>query len=227
MAGLTDITFYDNLDIWQRVEVPGSRAFRLLANYVSDLYVQCLHGYKPPKISRISLCLVAENTPPHCWKTGSIALINYGFSSQAYNALTVDADKALYLLESLQDAVRHLCHAYGWDLAVFEGACHEVKSCDIQFRFMYPEKVARDGKKRAHLLLEKTLTTTFLSVCIDFEGKRVKAQLYEGPNRWWYDPIYAVTKHGRWINNDQFGVKTTRHDFQGWFSLQANKVCVE
>ena len=226
MAGLTDITFYDESVVWQHAGEPERKAFRRLANYISDLYVQCLHGYKPPKIARICIKLEPDNMLPTYWKFGSIVTIKQFFQSQLYD-LMPDAEKASFLLDALQDAVRNLCHQYQWDLEVFDRAYDEVQGRNLLFQFEYPQKFTRDGKKRAHLLLQKTLTTTSLFACIVSEETSVRATLYEGPNHWWYDPIYAVTKYGRWISNDQFGIKTTRHDFQAWFSLQSNRVCVE
>ena len=77
------------------------------------------------------------------------------------------------------------------------------------FRVEYPEKATRDGKRRACLLLEKTVTTTRLSACIAAEGQHVQALLYQGPNWGPYDPVYAVVKHGKWLTRDSFGVLTT------------------
>ncbi|QJX47458.1 hypothetical protein HMJ29_11120 [Hymenobacter taeanensis] len=221
MARLTDLTLHDQFH-----PAEGQRQFQHRANYVSDLYQQFLHGYKPPNTSRISITLVAEQKPTQAWIVGSVAVLDQYAHAPTYDALS-DPAKLSFLLDRLHEAVGNLCRAFHWDEAVFDHAYHQVQKQRFVFRFEFPEKVTRDGKKRAHLLLEKTLTHSRLSACLDAGGSTVRATLYEGPNRWWYDPVYALTKRGKWITNDQFGVHTTCPYFRAWYSLPLGIVGTE
>ena len=221
MARLTDVTLYDEFH-----PAEGQRQFQHRANYVSELYWQCLYGYKPPKTTRISVRLVPDPRPPYPTMSGSVALVNQQVHAPAYDALP-DPAKLHYLLARLHEAVGHLCQAFDWDGAVFAKAHQRVLDDDLKFRFTYPEKVSRDGKNRAYLLLEKTLTTTRLSACVEGEGKHVQALLHEGPNRWWYDLVYHLVHRGKWFTNARFGVHTTRPSFRAWYSLQLGTVRAE
>jgi hypothetical protein len=221
MAHLTDITFYDQYHHFQPTEGPDRFAY--LAHYVSDLYVRCLHGYKPPRTSRISIMLVPEPQIPRAYWVGSIATLTLHAHAPTYNALPVSA-RMRFLLESLHEAVMHLCHAGSWDGKVFEQAYRQVLERDFSFCIAYPEKVSRDRQKRAYVLLEKTVTVTRLSACIDTGGKPIQATLYEGPNYYAYDPVYSLVNQGRWMTNDRFGVRRARPRFCAWYSLQQDAV---
>ena len=221
MARLTDITLYDEFH-----PAEGQLQFQHRANYVSELYWQCLHGYKPPKTTRISIMLVVDQQPRYPSMAGSVACVYQAVHAPTYDAMA-DQDKLRYLLACLHEAVGYLCQTFHWDDAVFADAYQQVLDRDLVFRFAYPEKVSRDGKHRAHLLLEKTLTTTRLVACVKGEGKHMQALLHEGPNRWWYDPVYHVVQRGKWFTNAQFGVHTTRPSFRASYSLQLDTVSAE
>ena len=167
MARLTDITLYDQFH-----PAEGQGQFQHRANYVSELYWQCLDGYKPPKTTRISITLVPDERPVRAWMAGSIALWDQQVHAPTYDALS-DSAKLRYLLDSLHEAVGHLCQAFHWNRAVFTEAYERVVGHDLEFRLVYPEKVSRDGKTRAYLLLEKNLATSRLSACFQGEGEQV------------------------------------------------------
>jgi hypothetical protein len=48
-----------------------------LLNFVSDLYVQKMNGYKPPKTSRITINPAYHDTWNRTWKTGSIVALRH------------------------------------------------------------------------------------------------------------------------------------------------------
>ena len=221
MARLTDITLYDEFHPRE-----GQRHFQQRANYVGELYWQCLHGYKPPKTTRISITLVSDQQHPHPLMVGSLACVYREVHAPTYDALS-DPAKLRYWLEHLHEAVCHLCQAFQWNKAVLARAYQRVLDLDLEFRFAYPEKVSRDGKKRAYLLLRKDLMTTHLFACIDGEGGQVQVLLHEGPNRWWYDPVYHLVHQGKWFTNAQFGVHATRPYFRASYSLQLGTVGAE
>lgn len=218
MAHLTDITLYDQFH-----PAEGQRQFQYNANYVGELYWQCLHGYKPPQTTRISITLVPSPQALCPRMAGSVACIYQPVHAPTYDALAEPA-KLRYLLACLHEAMGHLCETFGWDVVPFAEAHQQVLNRDLKFRFAYPEKVSHDGKRRAYLLLEKTLTTTRLSACVAGEGNHAQAVLHHGPNRWWYDPVYRLVQRGKWFTNARFGVHTTRPSFQAWYSLQHGSV---
>ena len=82
MAHLTDITLYDQFH-----PAEGQRQFQHRANYVSELYWQCLQGYKPPNTARISIRLVMDQQPRSPAMAGSVALINQAVHAPTYDAL--------------------------------------------------------------------------------------------------------------------------------------------
>ena len=121
MASLHDITLYDQFH-----PAEGQRQFQHRANYVSSLYHKCLHGYKPPRTSRISITLIPEQRLPRAWMAGSVAVMDEYAHAPTYDALP-DPAKLRYLLERLHEAVGHLCRAFPWDEAVFEQAYQQVQ----------------------------------------------------------------------------------------------------
>lgn len=121
MASLHDITLYDQFH-----PAEGQRQFQHRANYVSGLYHKCLHGYKPPRTSRISITLIARQRSHGPWMTGSVAVVDQYAHAPTYDALP-DPAKRHYLLDCLHEAVGHLCRAFLWDEPVFEQAYQQVQ----------------------------------------------------------------------------------------------------
>ena len=126
MARLHDITLYDEFH-----PAEGQRQFQHRANYISGLYHKCLHGYKPPKTTRISITLVPDQQLPYPSMAGSVACIYQPVHTPTYNALP-DPAKLHYLLDCLQDAVVHLCHAFPWDESVFKQAYQQAQELQLE-----------------------------------------------------------------------------------------------
>ena len=225
MAGLKDITLYEHATTCFPNGELGRRDFRYLANYISDLYVRCLHNYKPPKTSRVSIHLSPDNQSQRSFKFGSIAIIDQYFSAEQYSGLSEDI-KAIYVLDFIQNVMLHLSQIYEWETAVFENAYQEVIARNLKFCFEYPFKTSRDRKKRAQLIIEKTQSITTVFAHIESIDNISKVKLLEHPNRWWYDPAYAVVKHGTWLDNNRFGIVNSPNS-KVWYSLQDEKVFIE
>jgi len=221
MARLTDITLYD---LFHPAE--GQRTFQQRANYVGELYLQGMGDYKPPKTSRITIDLVSEHRPPYAYRVGSIVQTAQPVDTPWYDGLS-DSEKLHFLLDRVHNAMAYLGRAFGWDAAVLAHAYERATAGGLVFRVEYPEMATRDGKRRARLLLEKTVTTTRLSACIAADGQHVQALLYQGPNWGPYDPVYAVAKHGKWLTRDTFGVRTARPECRVWYALPEGQVCQE
>ncbi|MFC6224437.1 hypothetical protein ACFP2F_14395 [Hymenobacter artigasi] len=126
MARLNDITLYDEFH-----PAEGQRQFQQRANYISGLYLQCLHGYKPPKTTRISITLVPDQQLPYPSMAGSVACIYQQVHTPTYDALP-DPTKLRYLLDRLHEAITHLCQAFPWDAAVFAQAYQQVQELHLE-----------------------------------------------------------------------------------------------
>ena len=226
MAGLKDITLYEHETTCFPNGELGRRDFRHLANYVSDLYVRCLHGYTPPKTSRVSILLSPDNKAQRSFKVGSIATIDQYFPAEKYRELSEDT-KAAYVLDFIHNVMLHLSQVCEWDTAVFENAYQEVIARNLKFCFEYPFKASRDRKKRAQLIIEKTQWMTTLLARIECDDNTLIVKLHEHPNRWRYDPTDAAAKHGKWLDDNRFGLDTSSLNFKVWYSLQDEKVFIE
>ena len=126
MARLTDVTLYDEFH-----PAEGQRQFQHRANYVSGLFWQCLHGYKPPRTTRISITLVSREQAPYASMAGSVACIYQYAHAPTYDALA-DSDKLHYLLNCLHEAANNLCQTFAWDIEVFEHAYQQVKALHLE-----------------------------------------------------------------------------------------------
>ena len=127
MARLTDVTLYDEF-----YPAEGQRQFQHRANYVSGLFWQGLHGYKPPRTTRISITLVSREQPLYASMAGSVACIYQHAHASTYDALA-DSDKLRYLLDRLHEAVDNLCRTFAWDVEVFEQSYQQVKGLHLEF----------------------------------------------------------------------------------------------
>lgn len=126
-----------------------------LQNYVSDLYVQKMYGYKPPKTSRITIQPAFHEIWKRTWKTGSIFDIAPYYSYDEYASFD-KFGKYKYILDLIQTATLQLSDEYHWDKTVFEKAYKEVIDNNFKFKIDYPKKLSRDKSKSANLSIEKT-----------------------------------------------------------------------
>lgn len=62
---------------------------------------------------------------------GSVACIYQQVQAPTYDALP-DPAKLRYLSDRLHDAVVYLCHAFLWDVAVFEQAYQQVQQLQLE-----------------------------------------------------------------------------------------------
>ncbi|HVU99314.1 MAG TPA: hypothetical protein VHE34_29030 [Puia sp.] len=63
---------------------PESRAETGLFNFVSDLYVQHMKGYKPPRATRVTIQPAYYGVWDRCWNFGSIFAIALHRSRKIY-----------------------------------------------------------------------------------------------------------------------------------------------
>ena len=92
-----------------------------LKNFVSDLYVQKMYGYKPPKTTRITIQPAYHDIWTRTWKNGSILAIAPFYSHDEYASFDKKG-KYKYILDLIQVATLQLSEEYKWDRTVFEKA---------------------------------------------------------------------------------------------------------
>ena len=189
-----------------------------LKNFVSDLYLQKMNGYKPPNTTRITIQPAYHGIWNRTWKNGSIVAIAPYFSHDDYLALDKKG-KYKYILDIIQVATLQLSEEYHWDKAVFEKAYKEVIECDFEFNIIYPQKMSKDKRKFGQVVVEKTqkVTSFYLLFTIDNEIKKVK--LFENKNWYWYDIAYELAKNSKWLDTNTFGVYSKKTDKFGYYSL--------
>ena len=194
-----------------------------LQNYVSDLYVRCMNGYKPPKVTRICIQPSFYKIWDRTWKNGSIVSIAPYFEYKKYEGLEKQG-KYLYILELIQDAALQLSEEYGWDKSIFENAYKEVVESNFIFNLSSPSKMSRDKKMVANLSIEKTETITSVYANIQRADSIFKAKLFDKENVFWYDCAYILVKHNKWFDADRFGIRYGKRQINIWYSIKNNEV---
>ena len=194
-----------------------------LENFVSDLYVQKMHGYKPPKTSRITIQPAFHEIWNHPWKFGSIVSIAPYYNYEVYASLNKNG-KYKYILDLIQNATLQLSEEYGWEKDVFINAYDEVINSNFIFKIDYPAKLSRDKKKVAVLFIEKTETVTSVFVKIDANSSTIIKKLFDKKNIFWYDCVYILARHNKWFDSDKFGIGYNKGKLGIWYSLEKNEV---
>ena len=199
----SDITLYTQTSY--KVGTPEYIEEVSLQNFVSDLYVQNMNGYKPLKTSRITIQPAFHDIWNRTWKTGSIVAIAPFFNYDKYLSLDKKG-KLKYTLDLIQSATLPLCEEYGWDKIVFENAYNKVLESRFLFKIEYPTKQSRDKKKTANLIVEKRETITSVYVKIKTDTSTVIKKLFDKENKWWYDCIYILARNNKWFDKEKFGI---------------------
>jgi hypothetical protein len=194
-----------------------------LQNFVSDLYVQMMHGYKPPKTSRITLQPAYHTIWDRTWKNGSVVHIAPFYSYDEYKGLD-KRGKYKYILDLIQGSMIQLSNEYGWDKDVFRKAYREIVENDFKFKIVYPSKTSKDKKKFAHLTLEKTETITSMFVEIENQDTSAKIKLFDKNNLWWYDCAYYLARYSKWFDSNRFGINYVKGKLEIFYSIVENEV---
>jgi hypothetical protein len=220
-APFRDITLY--LPTPHIVGTPQYLEQISLENFVSDLYVQKMKGYKPPKTTRITIQPAFHDKWDHTWKNGSIIAIAPRFNYDEFKILDKQGQYK-YLLDLIQGVTIQLSDEYKWDKTVFERAYNEVIESKFKFKVECTAKQSRDKKKVARLSIEKTETVTSVHVEIETTGSILKIKLFDKKNIWWYDCVYILARHNKWFDNDRFGISYGKGKIDMWYSIARNEV---
>ena len=223
-APFRDITLYSPTET--RVGTDAYKQERALLNYVSDLYIQYMRGYKPPNTTRVTIEPSYYGIWKQTWKIGSLKLIATYFNYQDFLALSKKG-KYLYTLDVIHKSMLELSDEYEWDRAVFENAYAEMIKNDFVFRIEYPSKMSRDRRKAGGIVIEKSdlETTLFVNLITDTAQKTVK--LFHKKNWWRYDKAYSMAKAGKWFDNNRFGIEDKYSKWKVWYDLMTHKVAFE
>jgi hypothetical protein len=224
MFPFTDITLYCSSP--HKVGTDQYNEFSALVNYVSDLYVQCMHSYKPPNTSRVSLQVAPDKMWDRSWKNGSVVLAANYFHYDKFETLK-KREKYQYILDIIQDSMLELSKEYFWDKSVFERAYEEVLKTDFTFNIYYPLKESRDKKKKAQIILSKTEFFTQVFCKLILENEILDVILFEKKNWWWYDSAYKLAKNNKWFDSQRFGISYKPAKLNIWYSITSEKVVYE
>ena len=215
-ARFSDITLYTPTP--HKVGTPEYIEDTSLVNFVSDLYVQKMYGYKPPKTSRITIQPAYHEIWNRTWKTGSILAIAPFYSHDEFVSLDKNG-KYKYILDIIQVSTLQLSEEYHWDKAVFEKAYKEVIESNFEFKIIYPPKMSRDKKKVGQVVIEKTEKRTTFSLLFTIGDSTKKVKLFENTNWFWYDIAYKLVKNSKWLDNNTFGVHLKSNEKFAYYSL--------
>ncbi|THU33015.1 hypothetical protein FAM09_26595 [Niastella caeni] len=215
-APFSDITLYtptpyknDTPEYWEDIS---------LKNYVSDLYVQKMNGYKPPKTTRITIQPAYHNIWNRTWKNGSIVSIAPFYSHDEYVSLDRKG-RYKYILDIIQTATIQLSDEYGWDRTVFEKAYIDIIECDFEFKIVYPAKMSRDKKRIGQVIIEKNEQTTTLNLLLKTGDSTKTVTLFKNRNWFCYDIAYEMAKNTKWLDNNTFGIFSKKSDKFGYYSI--------
>lgn len=220
-APFSDITIYAPTPY--TVGTPEYSEETSLINFVSDLYVQNMNGYKPPKISRITIQPAYYNIWNRTWKNGSIVTIAPFFSHDEFSSLD-KSGKYKYILDLIQTATMQLSDEYIWDKEIFESAYTKTLDANFNFRIEYPAKQSKDRKKSAMFIVIKTETITSAYVDININGIITTKKLFDKKNSWCYDCVYYLARYIKWFDSDRFGIAFGKGKIDIWYSLNNNSV---
>lgn len=220
-ASFSDITLY--IPTTHTVDTPEYLEDVYLQNFVSDLYVQKMYGYKPPKTTRVTIQPAFHGQWVHPWNHGSIISIAPYFNCEDYNILEKKG-KYQFILDLIQSSMLQLSDEYHWEKSVFERAYTEIIESDFNFKIDYPSKLSRDKKKSAKLSIEKTETITTVYSYIEINGTASKIKLLEKKNLWWYDCVYKLCLFNKWIDNDKFGIHYKKGIIEVLYSTEKDEV---
>ena len=197
-----------------------------LNNYISDLYVVNMKGYKPPNTTRVNIQPYYHRIWNRTWKNGSLVDIAPHFDYDKYAFLNKEG-RYQYLLDLIHTAMLQLSAEYQWEVSVFQKAYENVMASRFAFTLDYPAKRSGDKRSAAHVRIEKTETVTSVYILITRDASTEKIKLFDKKNGWWYDSAYTLAKNGKWFDNDRFGMEYKPFRFSVWYSLSQAKVQFE
>ncbi|MBK8368850.1 MAG: hypothetical protein IPL10_16050 [Bacteroidetes bacterium] len=183
--------------------------------YIADMYQTYLHGYKPPKTTRIGIFLGNEkkwNGKP--MKNGTIIHLPAKFDQHKFNSLD-DYNAKNYLLDILHNTIIEHCDELDWDKTVFERSYNEVKEKGFEFVKTYPNIISRNKTNNGQVIVRKNIEQTNIYFLINNH----EINIYSNNNRFWLDPWNNLNNSCKWFDNDTFGVLLGKGQFKLYYSV--------
>ena len=216
----SDITFYVGPG---KVGLPEYNMNISLINYVCDWYVQQMKEYKPPRVTRVCISPSFHGIWSKPMRFGSIVNVAPRFDND-YFELLEKAEKYKYVLDVIQEAMLLGTEEFGWDRSVFEIAYQNILDSNFQFILTYPSKISLNRSITAVFIVEKTDTITSAFVEIRYQGKNIKAKLFDKKNSWCYDCIYYLGSTSKWFDSDRFGFQHEKTKIAAWYSIDTGLI---
>jgi hypothetical protein len=221
--GLDDITLYTVTS--HHVGTPEFNEEMALMNYVCDLYLQKMNGYKPPGVRRITIQPHYHGIWLHASKSGSIARVAPYFDYDEFVGLE-KKKKYGYLLEVIHNGTTEASKQFGWDTTIFEKAYADVLGSNFVFKVEYPSKTSRNGKRSGKFIIQKTEEVTSAFVSIESDASSITRKLFDKKNAWCYDLVYALARHTKWFDADRFGIAAPKKIIECWYSIKGDRVAL-
>jgi len=222
-ASFSDISLY--VDTGYSREDPLYWSNVYLMNYVSDLYVRCMDGYKPPRATRITIQPAFYGKWDAPWRSGSIIHIAPFFDLHKYQQAN-QLRRHHIILDLIQSCTSQLSHYFDWDHLVFKRAYEQVLAFSFRFEEFGKWKLSPDRKMSGRYIIRKDMKVTsfFVEIAGSF-GKR-EIELFQKPNSYWYDAVYILAKKIKWIGRDSFGVSYADGKLSILYLIQKHRVDV-
>jgi hypothetical protein len=197
-----------------------SKKFTVKQNVVSDLYVQFLNGYKPPKTSRISVTL--DDNDYIRGYFGSILTVDAQFDKDNYWTLS-EEQKNLTILNIVHRIALQCADKYNWEKGIFQDAYDNVLKVDFKYEFEGEKKISKDRQHKAAIQLKKDETCTTITVIFyDRSGNKIKS--VELLKSFQHVMFYGnILKKIKWFNSRAFGWYTTNEEITIIASLDKDK----
>lgn len=200
---LSDITLY----YYPHDEL--SKQFTLRQNVVSDLYVQYIGSYKPPKTSRISVMLGEEDLA--AGHLGSIITVHVKFDKAAYWEQS-DHGKNRVILDTIHRVALLCAEKYNWDTKPFENAYNSVLNKDFKYAIEGKRKPSKNREHKAAILICKNLESAIISVNFydKFDNYLKSVELLKS---FQHEMFYGnLTRNNKWFGNNEFGIYTANEE---------------
>ncbi|MEQ9264257.1 MAG: hypothetical protein RLN81_03500 [Balneolaceae bacterium] len=199
----------DDITLYYYPKGDDAKKFTMKQNVISDLYVQYLNGYKPPRTSRISVELSNEDFLRNY--SGSILTVNAKFDKEKYWELS-SIEQNQYILDTTHRIALLCANEYQWDKDIFSQAYEKVKKANFKYEIEGKKKSSSDRKHKAAVLLMKNESYSTISVAFyDKSGKPIKT--IELIKSFQHEMFYgSIIKKHKWFNNREFGLYTTNEE---------------
>jgi hypothetical protein len=224
MSSFNDISLYAKTPF--SVGDPEYHEDVALTNFVSDLYIRNMGGYKPPNTTRVSIQAGPKKMWDRTWKDGSLRLVSAIFEYDHFSSLD-KFGRYRYVLDIIQECMLKLSIDFSWEQAVFVRAYNSVIASGFRFEIFFPSKIARNKQAKASICLRKNESLAQILVNFYAAHGNFEVVLVEKKNWWWYDSTYMMVKNYKWFDNERFGVDLKKLGLKFWYDISRGCIFYE